>query len=518
MPVDARLLLQSQPTPSVAQNMADVFGLKGIQQQQQIEGFKLQQMQEAAAAQKALDAAVLGSNSDEDVLSRIRQTPGLGHLLPDIQKKFSDADKSRGEALKVKGDVAQHRLDYAGSLAASVLSLPEEAQEQAYVEALGKGVRDGIWSRDDAVQHLQQVATGGPDALKQQLTAAVQGSTKQREVAAREATAKRTAAGPQPTAYAQALARRDAYEADPEHFPAPPPGDKYLIQAHENEQEGKGSQAVKEKIQVQRLMEQDKAAKRGDPNAKPLTPAEIDRVETWKDLQRSGASSLPDEDIDTLADMLRTNNATVAQMSKRQDYGRILARANRRSMELDGKPFSPAQQAIEFEGAKKFILSLNSEHNLTFNRLANSAKQQLEIVKGLADELQQGGVQKFNQMKRGTIRQVWGNSPQSGLAVQYETALAALESEVAQLESGGYAPQTAGFALAQRQFNPDYGAKDMMASLAQVEKVINARLQAQTEQRSLTPGGRTNTFSPQGGRSPLRGGTTGGARDGAGIR
>ena len=64
-------------------------------------------------------------------------------------------------------------------------------------------------------------------------------------------------------------------------------------------------------------------------------------------------------------------------------------------------------------------------------------------VNTLAEELKQGSVQKFNQATRGTVQQLFGNTPQSDIAARYVTAVSTLKEEMANLVQRGAACPTA---------------------------------------------------------------------------
>lgn len=116
--------------------------------------------------------------------------------------------------------------------------------------------------------------------------------------------------------------------------------------------------------------------------------------------------------------------------------------------------------------------------------LAGTVVNTINEVESLGQQLKQGGVQLWNKAKRNTILQVYGNTPYSGIAAQYVGAVNTLKEEFANLAQGGYAPTEAAWELANEQINGDFGAQDLSAALAEVQRLINYRRAAFEE---LTP-------------------------------
>lgn len=197
------------------------------------------------------------------------------------------------------------------------------------------------------------------------------------------------------------------------------------------------------------------------------------------------------EDIDDNARQLFLGNILPADLSKRgNSYNATLAKANRMSLKELGKPLNVNKLKLDYEAAKRFAGSMNGNQMVKFKGLADSVVNTIDEVRRLGDELKQGGIQKWNAVKRGTIQQVYGNTPQSELANQYVGAVNTLKEEFANLANGGYAPTEAAWKLADQQINGDFGFKDLNASLSEVQRLINYRVNAFNE---LTP---TYTPSP----------------------
>lgn len=197
------------------------------------------------------------------------------------------------------------------------------------------------------------------------------------------------------------------------------------------------------------------------------------------------------EDTDDNARQLFLGNILPTDLSKRgNSYNATLAKANRLSLKELGKPLNINKLKLDYEAAKRFASSMNGNQMVRFKGLAESVVNTIDEVRRLGDELKQGGIQKWNSVKRGTIQQVYGNTPQSELANQYVGAVNTLKEEFANLANGGYAPTDAAWQLAHQQINGDFGFKDLNASLTEVQRLINYRVSAFND---LTP---TTVASP----------------------
>lgn len=194
------------------------------------------------------------------------------------------------------------------------------------------------------------------------------------------------------------------------------------------------------------------------------------------------------------AQQLVDGNMPPSMLSRRgADYNPTLAEANKINIERTGKPINLGKLQLDYEAAKKFVSGMNSSQMIRYRGLSESVVNTINEVQRLADSLQQGGVQKWNQVKRSTIRQVYGNTPDSELANQYVGAVNTLKEEFANLANGGYAPTDAAWKLANDQINQDFGFKDLRASLTEVQRLINFRTSAFNDQQPYQMGGSDKT-------------------------
>jgi hypothetical protein len=179
------------------------------------------------------------------------------------------------------------------------------------------------------------------------------------------------------------------------------------------------------------------------------------------------------------ARQLVAGNIVPSMLSKRgADYNALLAEANKISIAETGKPINLVKLETEYRAAQRWATTQNSAQAQRFYGLAESVVSTIDEVKTLAEELKQGGLQLWNKAKRNTIQQIYGNTPQSELAARYIGAVNTLKEEFANLANGGYAPTESAWALANSQIQTDFGFKDMLASLTEVQRLINFRVNA----------------------------------------
>jgi hypothetical protein len=198
--------------------------------------------------------------------------------------------------------------------------------------------------------------------------------------------------------------------------------------------------------------------------------------------------------VHDIAQMLVSGETIPSNLSKRgTEYNDILREANQISMDTTGKPYSPTRVQLDYEAAKKFVSSMNSDRMIRFKGLADSVVKTIDEVRDISEELKQGGVQLWNRAKRSSIQQVYGNTPQSELAARYVGAVNTLKEEFANLANGGYAPTDAAWKLSNDQINGDFGVKDLAASLVEVRRLINFRQQSFNELSPTKLGGNDTT-------------------------
>lgn len=227
----------------------------------------------------------------------------------------------------------------------------------------------------------------------------------------------------------------------------------------------------------------------GQPIAKGVTDDVLaGGVELYRAPVSAGVGTVSQEDVDDTAQQLVDGNLVPAMLSRRGNYNQLLAAANRLSKEQLGKPYNAARAQTEFAGAQRFMSSLNGPQQVRFRGLAQSVVNTIDEVRVLADEMKNSGLTYANRAEMEVALRVLGNSERGQLVAKYLGATNTLKEEFANLVNGGYAPTEAAFNLANKQINENYGVKAMNASLSEVQRLINFRLQAFD---TLTPTGVT---------------------------
>jgi len=184
------------------------------------------------------------------------------------------------------------------------------------------------------------------------------------------------------------------------------------------------------------------------------------------------------------------------------DLTRMYGKSAAVRAELDRRKVPLRKLQLDWQAAQTFTKSLNGQPMVQFQSLGDSVVNTIDELTDISDQLKQGNVQKYNQAKRTTVQQVFGNTPQSELAARYVTTTAALKEELAGLIAGGYAPQEAGFSLASEMLNKDYGVEDMKSALTQTRRLLKYRLNAPMNIQPMSPlgtGSQGGAANPAGG-------------------
>lgn len=171
-------------------------------------------------------------------------------------------------------------------------------------------------------------------------------------------------------------------------------------------------------------------------------------------------------------------------------YGGARNKAIANAQRLDPN-YDPVKADLQYKSAVKWTQSMNSSQMIRFQGLAGSVVNTIDEVKGLAEQMKQGGVPLLNRVQLEAYVQTQGNSPQGQLASQYLAATNTLKEEFANLANGGYAPTDAAWGLANSQINANYGVDQLNASLNEVQRLINFRMNAFSDTQPVSPGGGT---------------------------
>jgi hypothetical protein len=144
---------------------------------------------------------------------------------------------------------------------------------------------------------------------------------------------------------------------------------------------------------------------------------------------------------------------------------------------LNGQHFDLAKAQLEWQRAVKQVQTLNGPQLTRFVGLAQSVNNTIDEVRELSQQMELGGITGLNALELSTLINTQGNTPNGQLAVRYVTAINTLKEEFANLASGGYAPHESAWALANQQINGNFGVKELNASLGEIKRLINYRIQ-----------------------------------------
>jgi hypothetical protein len=156
--------------------------------------------------------------------------------------------------------------------------------------------------------------------------------------------------------------------------------------------------------------------------------------------------------------------------------------------DLEKKGFNLAEAQLEWQRATKQVQSLNGPQMTRFVGLAHSVDSTINEVRNLSKQMNMSGVPALNSVELQRYIQTEGNSPNGQLAIKYVSAVNTLKEEFANLANGGYAPTEPAWTLANQQINGNYGVREMDASLTEVQRLINYRLQGVPGLSTLGPG------------------------------
>jgi hypothetical protein len=168
--------------------------------------------------------------------------------------------------------------------------------------------------------------------------------------------------------------------------------------------------------------------------------------------------------------------------------------------DLEESGFDLAKAQLEYSRAQKQIIALNGPQMTRFVGLAGSVVNTIDEVKRLSEQMQLSGVPLANGQEIRAYIQARGNTPNGQLAARYVGAVNTLKEEFANLAQGGYAPTEPVWALANRQINENYGVQELGASLDEIQRLINYRIDAVPNLKTMGPGAANRyTGQPQAG-------------------
>ena len=180
-------------------------------------------------------------------------------------------------------------------------------------------------------------------------------------------------------------------------------------------------------------------------------------------------------------------------------YGK--AAAVRAEAQRQGLPLAKMQ--MEWQQAQRQVASLNAPQMVKFVALGQSVVNTINEVKDRAAELDLGEYPLLNKAQLAYLVQTQGETKEGQAAAQYLTAVNTLREEFANLAEGANAPTEPVWKLANTQINENYGAAQLNASLDEIQRLINYRLNAIPGLKQFGPGSANpytgSTQSPIGG-------------------
>lgn len=172
----------------------------------------------------------------------------------------------------------------------------------------------------------------------------------------------------------------------------------------------------------------------------------------------------------------------------------------RAKLQEDGFDLSKAQ--IEWKRAEKQVATLNGPQMTRFVGLASSVQNTIDEVNDLAKKMDLGGIPAKNAFELKAFMNVEGNSKNGQLAARYIAAVNTLKEEFANLANGGYAPTEPAWALANQQIDGNFGVKQLGASLGEIKRLINYRIQG-VPGLSKMGAGAPNRYTGEDGKPPV---------------
>ncbi len=157
MAVDAGIYAQQQQQTSPLKNISDAMVVQGQQQAQQLNALKIQQEQQAMAAQKQIDDAYAGAvevgPDGTPVLNPAKLFSHLpGHQVPVAMKTFQEAAEALSKFQKQKAETAIAQKDAAGVLVSGVESLGYDPK--VFTTAVGAAQKAGVITPEQANDYL----------------------------------------------------------------------------------------------------------------------------------------------------------------------------------------------------------------------------------------------------------------------------------------------------------------------------------------------------------------------------
>ena len=177
-----------------------------------------------------------------------------------------------------------------------------------------------------------------------------------------------------------------------------------------------------------------------------------------------------------------------------------------------------ADMEQEWNRANLEIKTMNSSQQKRFRDGMRSVVNTMNDALELGEQLQLSGVRPLNKAKLIWLTQYRANTPEGELASAYLSAVTAIKDEFVTAINGGYAPTEAAWTQANKQIDEEFGIGQLNASLTELRRVLNFRLQAASEydENRYIPGSGHPGDRPEGAAPPALGAPVGSAPLGQG--
>jgi hypothetical protein len=211
----------------------------------------------------------------------------------------------------------------------------------------------------------------------------------------------------------------------------------------------------------------------------------------------SGGPSQADQDISDIVDSVK--KGLMSPQQALQNAGRGGAGKLKGALAREG--IDMAGLNMEYKRAEIQMRQANSAQTTRLVGLSQSVDRLIPEVGDLAKEMQNSGIRIGNMAEMKAYQEVFGNTPKGQLVTRYINSIAALKSEMAQAEQGGYAPHESAWKVANEQLDKYSGDKAMLAGLGEIQRILRIRISAIPGISQYGPG-MENRYLPGGNQQP----------------
>ena len=166
--------------------------------------------------------------------------------------------------------------------------------------------------------------------------------------------------------------------------------------------------------------------------------------------------------------------------------------------ELARQGYDLNSATLDFQSAKKFYNSMNSEKQIRLRQAISSVEDAMDGMEKLNEEYKRGGFGPLN--KAQLIANSKGVGQQATLATEYLTQLGVIQDELAQVFMGGNSPTERFLDQAQNLLRSDFNEEQLGAVLKNLRTNLKYRKNAINNAGSYSPSNKTaegNSEPPQ---------------------